>query len=53
MMSEDDDEIECPDCGLVFTVIWNNDWEAQRRRKAGEPLIEFCPRCGEELGMLK
>lgn len=48
-MSDDLPETTCDDCDLRFTVIWNNDWETQRRRTAGEPVIEFCPRCGERL----
>ena len=29
----------CPECGLIYDVVWNND-------RLGSPDL-YCPRCGE------
>lgn len=40
----------CDECDFQFQVIFNNDAENMQRVKDDEPSIEFCPRCGWELG---
>ena len=48
----DDDELPelvCDECLFRFTVIWSNDYDASQRVRNGQPVVEYCPRCGELL----
>lgn len=46
---DDENKIVCAECDFQFWVVWQNDAEAQSRLRAGQSVIEYCPRCGESV----
>ena len=43
------EEVTCPECDMRFYVVWHNDAWSMERRRSGKPVLEFCPRCGDEM----